>query len=83
MISMKSNYVNHKTTYRLLHLRMMMAALKISTDFERMGDNADTHSSYSSSSKDYRSYVLTRLKTMGKLAMLMLQDLNLQRNKRI
>ena len=44
-------------------LRMMMAALKISTDFERMGDNA-------------ASIAHIRLRTMGKLAMLMLEDLN-------
>ena len=39
-----------------------------------MGDNAKTHSSYSSSVKITDHY--DSIKTMGKLAMLMLQDLN-------
>ena len=54
---------------------MMMAALKISTDFERMGDNAASIA-HSSKGKINDDYVFTRLKTMGKLAMLMLEDLN-------
>lgn len=49
-------------------LRMMMAALKISTDFERMGDNAKTHSSYSSSSKDYRSLCINSIKNDGEIS---------------
>ncbi|UDI78316.1 phosphate signaling complex protein PhoU [Staphylococcus taiwanensis] len=57
-------------------LRMMMAALKISTDFERMGDNATNIAHIRLRVKITDHYVLTRLKTMGKLAMLMLQDLN-------
>ncbi|MCI2934247.1 phosphate signaling complex protein PhoU [Staphylococcus haemolyticus] len=57
-------------------LRMMMAALKISTDFERMGDNAAHIAQIRLRVKITDHYVLTRLKTMGKLAMLMLQDLN-------
>lgn len=57
-------------------LRMMMAALKISTDFERMGDNAAHIAHIRLRVKITDHYVLTRLKTMGKLAMLMLQDLN-------
>lgn len=57
-------------------LRMMMAALKISTDFERMGDNAASIAHIRLRVKINDDYVLTRLKTMGKLAMLMLEDLN-------
>lgn len=57
-------------------LRMMMAALKIATDFERMGDNVASIANISLRVKITDDYVLTRLKTMGKLAMLMLQDLN-------
>ena len=40
---------------------------KISTDFERMGDNA-THSSYSSSSKDYRSLCINSIKNDGEIS---------------
>ncbi|UTF64125.1 phosphate signaling complex protein PhoU [Staphylococcus epidermidis] len=57
-------------------LRMMMAALKISTDFERMGDNAANIAHIRLRVKINDNYVFTRLKTMGKLAMLMLEDLN-------
>ena len=57
-------------------LRMMMAALKISTDFERMGDNAASIAHIRLRVKINDNYVFTRLKTMGKLAMLMLEDLN-------
>ena len=57
-------------------LRMMMATLKISTDFERMGDNAASIAHIRLRVKINDNYVFTRLKTMGKLAMLMLEDLN-------
>ena len=57
-------------------LRMMMGALKISTDFERMGDNAANIAHIRLRVKITDHYVLTRLKTMGKLALLMLEDLN-------
>ena len=57
-------------------LRMMMAALKISTDFERMGDNAASIAHIRLRVKINDDYVFTCLKTMGKLAMLMLEDLN-------
>lgn len=57
-------------------LRMMMVALKISTDFERMGDNAASIAHIRLRVKINDDYVFTRLKTMGKLAMLMLEDLN-------
>ena len=55
---------------------MMMAALKISTDFERMGDNAASIAHIRLRVKINDNYVFTRLKTMGKLPMLMLEDLN-------
>ena len=51
-------------------------ALKISTDFERMGDNAANIAHIRLRVKITDHYVLTRLKTMGKLALLMLEDLN-------
>ena len=54
---------------------MMMAALKISTDFERMGDNAASIAHIRLRVKINDNYVFT-FKTMGKLAMLMLEDLN-------
>ena len=57
-------------------LRMMMAALKIATDFERIGANVASMANIRLRVKITDDYVLTRLKTMGKLAMLMLQDLN-------
>ena len=57
-------------------LRMMMSALKISTDLERMGDNAANIAHIRLRVKITDHYVLTRLETMGKLAMLMLEDLN-------
>ena len=56
-------------------LRMMMAALKFPQTLN-VWVITQTHSSYSSSSKDYRSLCINSIKTMGKLAMLMLQDLN-------
>ena len=75
MISMKSNYVNHKTTADCYGFKNDDGGFKISTDFERMGDNAHiAHIRLRVKITDH--YVLTRLKTMGKLAMLMLQDLN-------
>ena len=43
-------------------LRMMMAALKISTDFERMGDNAANIAHIRLRVKITDHYVLTRLK---------------------
>ena len=42
MISMKSNYVNHKTTTDCYGFKNDDGGFKISTDFERMGDNAHT-----------------------------------------
>ena len=43
-------------------LRMMMAALKISTDFERMGDNAASIAHIRLRVKINDDYVFTRLK---------------------
>jgi len=57
-------------------LRLMMAALKIASDFERIGDNAASIAKIRLRAKIIDHYVLTRLNTMGKLALLMLKDLN-------
>lgn len=57
-------------------LRMMMASLKIASALERMGDNAASIAKIRLRSKITDNYVLTRLVTMGKLAMLMLKDLD-------
>lgn len=57
-------------------LRLMMAALKIASDFERIGDNAANIAEIRLRAKIIDKYVLTRLNTMGKLALLMLKDLN-------
>lgn len=81
------NHLDHKINEKVImlitrqqpiakDLRMMMAALKISTDFERMGDNAASIAHIRLRVKINDNYVFTRLKTMGKLAMLMLEDLN-------
>ncbi|MDH9160125.1 phosphate transport system regulatory protein PhoU [Staphylococcus casei] len=57
-------------------LRLMMAALKIASDLERIGDNAANLAEIRLRAKIIDQYVLTRLNTMGKLALLMLKDLN-------
>src|SRR5699024_1836257 len=57
-------------------LRLMMAALKIASDFERIGDNAANIAEIRLRAKIIDEYVLTRLNTMGKLALLMLKDLD-------
>ena len=57
-------------------LRLMMAALKIASDFERIGDNAANIAEIRLRAKITDEYVLTRLNTMGKLALLMLKDLD-------
>ena len=61
-------------------LRLMMASLKIASDFERMGDNAASIAKIRLRAQFSDNYVLTRLKTMGKLALLMLVDLNTAAN---
>ncbi|XVL11146.1 phosphate signaling complex protein PhoU [Staphylococcus xylosus] len=57
-------------------LRLMMAAMKIASDFERIGDNSANIAEIRLRAKIIDNYVLTRLNTMGKLALLMLKDLN-------
>src|SRR5699024_2890579 len=57
-------------------LRLMMAALKIASDFERIGDNAAYIAEIRLRAKITDEYVLTRLNTMGKLALLMLKDVD-------
>ena len=54
-------------------LRMMISSLKIASDLERIGDNAASIANIRLRTKITDDYVLTRLKTMGKLAMLMLK----------
>lgn len=57
-------------------LRLMMASLKIASDLERIGDNAASIAEIRLRAKIIDNYVLTRLNTMGKLALLMLKDLD-------
>ncbi|WP_114603383.1 phosphate signaling complex protein PhoU [Staphylococcus sp. EZ-P03] len=57
-------------------LRMMIAALKIASEFERIGDNAASIAKIRKRVKITDHYILTRLKTMGDLALLMLKDLD-------
>ncbi|MBF7017160.1 phosphate signaling complex protein PhoU [Staphylococcus durrellii] len=57
-------------------LRLMIASLKIASDFERIGDNAMNIAEIRLRTQFTDPYVLTRLKTMGKLALLMIEDLN-------
>ena len=63
MISMKSNYVNHKTTADCYGFKNDDGTLKFPQTLNVWV--IMTHSSYSSSSKDYDGYVLTRLKRWG------------------
>jgi phosphate transport system protein len=49
----------------------MISSLKIASDLERIGDNAASIANIRLRTKITDDYVLTRLKTMGKLAMLM------------
>ncbi|WP_251516817.1 MULTISPECIES: phosphate signaling complex protein PhoU [Staphylococcus] len=56
-------------------LRLMMASLKIASDLERIGDNAASIAKIRLRAKITDHYVLTRLNTMGKLALLMLKDM--------
>ncbi|RIN63885.1 phosphate transport system regulatory protein PhoU, partial [Staphylococcus simulans] len=57
-------------------LRMMIAALKIASEFERIGDNAASIAKIRKRVKITDHYILTRLKTMGDLGLLMLKDLD-------
>lgn len=56
-------------------LRMILSCNKISSELERMGDNAANIAKIRKRVKFEDAYILARLKTMGKLSMLMLADL--------
>ncbi|TDM42568.1 phosphate signaling complex protein PhoU [Macrococcoides goetzii] len=56
-------------------LRMILSSSKISSELERMGDNAANIAKIRKRVKFEDEYILMRLKTMGKLSMLMLADL--------
>ena len=66
MISMKSNYVNHKTTADCYGFK--------NDDGEKFPQTLNvwvithTHSSYSSSSKDYRSLCINSIKNDGEIS---------------
>ncbi|MBW6089603.1 phosphate signaling complex protein PhoU, partial [Staphylococcus chromogenes] len=57
-------------------LRLMMSALKIASEFERMGDNAANIAKIRTRVKFSDKYLVMRLEAMGRLALLMLKDLN-------
>ncbi|MEB6195777.1 phosphate signaling complex protein PhoU [Mammaliicoccus sciuri] len=56
-------------------LRVMISGLKIASELERMADNSTNIAQIRKRVKITDYFILTRLKTMGKLAMLMLKDL--------
>lgn len=56
-------------------LRIMISALKIASELERMADNSTNIAQIRKRVKITDYYIIMRLKTMGKLAMLMLKDL--------
>ncbi|UBH12295.1 phosphate signaling complex protein PhoU [Macrococcus armenti] len=56
-------------------LRMILSSNKIASELERMGDNASNIAKIRKRVKIEDTYILARLKTMGKLSMLMLADL--------
>lgn len=56
-------------------LRVMISGLKIASELERMADNSTNIAQIRKRVKISDYFILTRLKTMGKLAMLMLKDL--------
>ncbi|WP_240663979.1 phosphate signaling complex protein PhoU [Macrococcus sp. DPC7161] len=56
-------------------LRKILSSIRIAAELERIGDNASNIAKIRKRVKLEDHYVLTRLKTMGKLSMLMLQDL--------
>jgi len=63
-------------------LRTIMASVKIASELERIADNASSIAKIRTRVKFEDKYVLARLKTMGKLSMLMLVDLeNAYKNK--
>lgn len=57
-------------------LRLMMSALKIASEFERMADNAANIAKIRTRVKFSDKYLVMRLEAMGLLALLMLKDLN-------
>lgn len=57
-------------------LRLMISALKIASEFERMGDNAANIAKIRTRVKFSDKYLVMRLEAMGRLALLMLKDLN-------
>lgn len=57
-------------------LRLMMSALKIASEFERMADNAANIAQIRTRVKFSDKYLVMRLEAMGRLALLMLKDLN-------
>ncbi|MES5811894.1 phosphate signaling complex protein PhoU [Mammaliicoccus sciuri] len=57
------------------NLRVMISGLKIASELERMADNSTNIAQIRKRVKITDYFILTRLKTMGKLAMLMLKDL--------
>ncbi|MGV3244038.1 phosphate signaling complex protein PhoU [Staphylococcus sp. 11261D007BR] len=56
-------------------LRFMIASLKIANEFKRMGDNAANIAKIRTRARFTDHYIVMRLETMGKLALLMLKDL--------
>ncbi|MEJ7540674.1 phosphate signaling complex protein PhoU [Staphylococcus intermedius] len=63
-------------------LRMMIATLKIASEFERIADNAANIAKIRTRVQITDRYIMTRLETMGALALLMLKDLyDATRNK--
>ncbi|MGV3051915.1 phosphate signaling complex protein PhoU [Staphylococcus chromogenes] len=57
-------------------LRLMISALKIASEFERMADNAANIAKIRTRVKFSDKYLVMRLEAMGRLALLMLKDLN-------
>ncbi|WP_233680351.1 phosphate signaling complex protein PhoU [Macrococcoides caseolyticum] len=58
-------------------LRLILSSTKIASELERIGDNASNIAKIRKRVQFEDTYILTRLKTMGKLSMLMLADLEL------
>ncbi|WP_229713163.1 phosphate signaling complex protein PhoU [Macrococcus hajekii] len=56
-------------------LRIMLASIKIASELERIADSAGGIAKIRIRVKFEDEYILARLKTMGKLSMLMLEDL--------
>ncbi|MCU7556846.1 phosphate signaling complex protein PhoU [Macrococcus capreoli] len=56
-------------------LRLILSSTKIASELERIGDNASNIAKIRKRVQFEDTYILTRLKTMGKLSMLMLADL--------